>query len=197
MAVAGTAPPRFEIGPSGLFSFLTGITTTLGLAPFFCGWSLGEAMKMPDRLTRLVEPVVTGLGFELVGVEFDTHQRVLRVYIDCERGIVVDDCSKVSHQLSGLLDVEDPIPSNYHLEVSSPGMDRPLFVPEHFERFKGALARIQLARPISGRRRFKARLLGVEGDNVLLADGEERFEIPFDAIDRARLVPEFELSKKP
>jgi ribosome maturation factor RimP len=158
---------------------------------------LGEAMKMPDRLTRLVEPVVAGLGFELVGVEFDPHQRILRVYIDREGGVVVDDCSKVSHQLSGLLDVEDPIPGNYHLEISSPGMDRPLFTPAHFERFKGALARIQLARPVDGRRRFKARLLGVEGDKVLLLDGESPFEIPFDSIDRARIVPEFEISKKP
>jgi len=152
-------------------------------------------MRMPDRLTRLVEPVVAGLGFELVGVEFDTHQRILRVYIDCERGVVVDDCSKVSHQLSGLLDVEDPIPGNYHLEVSSPGMDRPLFTLAHFERFKGSEARVQLNRPIDGRRRFKARLLGVEGEKVLLLDGENQFEIPFDSIDRARIVPSFENSK--
>jgi ribosome maturation factor RimP len=166
-----------------------------GLRALFLWLELGEAMKMPDRLTRLVEPVVADLGFELVGVEFDTHQRILRVYIDCERGVVVDDCSKVSHQLSGLLDVEDPIPGNYHLEISSPGMDRPLFTPEHFERFQGALARIQLTRPIDGRRRFKGRLLGMAGDKVLLADGDERFELPFDSIDRARLVPEFENSK--
>lgn len=168
---------------------------TLGLAPFFCFWILGVAMKMPDKLTRLVEPVVVGLGFELVGVEFDSHQRVLRVYIDCERGILVEDCSKVSHQLSGLLDVEDPIPGNYHLEVSSPGMDRPLFTPEHFERFKGSLARVQLIRPIDGRRRFKAHLAGVEGDKVLLQDGETRFEVPFESIDKARIVPEFHFNK--
>lgn len=164
----------------------------LGLEPFFCGRDFGEAMKMPDRLTGLVEPVVVGLGFELVGVEFDAHQRVLRVYIDCEGGVQVDDCSRVSHQLSGLLDVEDPIPGNYHLEISSPGLDRPLFKLEHFERFKGALARVQLIRPIDGRRRFKARLLGVEGNKVLLQEEESRFEIPFESIDRARVVPEFE-----
>ena len=149
-------------------------------------------MKMPDRLTRLIEPVVVGLGFELVGVEFDSHQHILRIYIDCEGGILVDDCSKVSHQLSGLLDVEDPIPGNYHLEVSSPGMDRPLFTLEHFERFEGSLARIQLLRPMDGRRRFKARLQGVQGDKVRILDGETLFEIPFEAIDRARIVPDFE-----
>ena len=149
-------------------------------------------MKMPDRLTRLVEPVVVGLGYELVGVEFDSHQRTLRVYIDCEKGVQLDDCSKVSHQLSGLLDVEDPIPGNYNLEVSSPGMDRPLFTPVHFERFKGALARVQLFSPIDGRRRFKARLLGVEGDKVRLLDGEAQIDIPFESIERARIVPEFD-----
>ncbi len=149
-------------------------------------------MKMPDRLTRLVEPVVVGMDYELVGVEFDSHQRTLRVYIDCERGIQVDDCSKVSHQLSGLLDVEDPIPGNYNLEVSSPGLDRPLFTLANFERFKGALVRIQLIGPIDGRRRFKARLQGVEGNRVLLQDGDSQFDIPFESIDRARIVPEFD-----
>lgn len=148
-------------------------------------------MKMPDMLTRLVEPVVVGMGFELVGVEFDTHQRILRVYIDSEKGIVVDDCSKVSHQLSGVLDVEDPIPGNYRLEISSPGLDRPLFSPEHFERFKGALARIQLSRPLDGRRRFKARLAGCEGGRVQLMDGDVQIDIPYESIEKARIVPEF------
>ena len=149
-------------------------------------------MKMPDRLTRLVEPVVVGMGYELVGVEFDAHQRTLRVYLDSETGVQVGDCSAVSHQLSGLLDVEDPIPGNYHLEVSSPGLDRPLFTPGHFDRFKGSLVRIQLVRPLDGRRRFKARLLGLEGDKVKLLDGETQFDVPFESIDRARLVPEFD-----
>jgi ribosome maturation factor RimP len=147
---------------------------------------------MPERLTRLVEPVVAGLGYELVGVEFDSHQRVLRVYIDNEVGIVIDDCSRVSHQLSGVLDVEDPIPGNYQLEISSPGMDRPLFTPAHFQRFRGSLVRLQLLRPIGGRRRFKARLMGMEGDNVLLEEDDTAFAIPYESIDKARIVPEFE-----
>ncbi len=164
----------------------------MGFVPIFCGWNLGDAMRMPERLTRLVEPVVAGLGYELVGVEFDSRQRILRVYIDNEAGIVIDDCSKVSHQLSGVLDVEDPIPGNYQLEVSSPGMDRPLFTPAHFQRFQGALVRLQLLRPIEGRRRFKARLKGLEGENVLLQEEGVEFAIPFESIDKARIVPEFE-----
>jgi len=150
-------------------------------------------MKMPERLTRLVEPVVTGLGYELVGVEFDSHQRILRVYIDREAGIGVDDCSRVSHQLSGVLDVEDPIPGNYQLEISSPGMDRPLFTREHFERFVGALVRIQVLRPVEGRRRFKGRLLAMEaGSTVHIEEDGSRYAIPFESIEKARIVPEFE-----
>jgi ribosome maturation factor RimP len=151
-------------------------------------------MRMPERLRLLIEPVVTGLGYELVSLEFDSGQRVLRVYIDNEPGILVDDCSRVSHQLSGVLDVEDPIPGNYHLEVSSPGLDRPLSKPEHFERFQGCLVRLQLSRAVEGRsRRFKARIAGVTGSTeVTLQDGEDLFTIPFDLIEKARLVPEFE-----
>lgn len=164
----------------------------MGLEPIFCGWNSGEAMKAPDKLTRLIEPVVIGMGYELVGVEFDSRQRILRVYIDSEAGILIDDCSQVSHQLSGMLDVEDPIPGEYQLEVSSPGMDRPLFTLAQFERFKGSLARVQLHRPLEGRRKFKALIVGVEGDTLQLQEGEAVFAIPFDSIDKARLVPEFE-----
>jgi ribosome maturation factor RimP len=132
------------------------------------------------------------MGYELVGVEFDGHQRVLRVYIDRPEGINVDDCSAVSYQLSGLLDVEDPIPGRYQLEVSSPGMDRPLFKLEHFDRFRGEMARIQLSRPLEGRRRYKARLQGVDGQDVLLLDEETPLRIPYDLIEKARLSPEFD-----
>ncbi|HYE35570.1 ribosome maturation factor RimP [Methylocaldum sp.] len=148
-------------------------------------------MRPQERLAGLIEPVVGGLGYELVGIEFDAHQRVLRVYIDNETGITLDDCSKVSYQLSGVLDVEDPIPGRYQLEISSPGLDRPLSKLEHFARFKGSLARLQLVRPIDGRRKFKARLAGVEGDCVLIQEGDETLRIPFESIEKARLAPEF------
>ena len=148
-------------------------------------------MRAQERLVSLIDPVVAGLGYELVGVEFDGHQRILRVFIDSESGITLDDCSKVSYQLSGALDVEDPIPGHYQLEISSPGLDRPLFALAHFERFKGEMARLQLARLVEGRRKLKARLLGVEGDIVLVQEGEETLRIPYEAIDKARLAPEF------
>jgi ribosome maturation factor RimP len=149
-------------------------------------------MRAQERLIQLMEPTVSGLGYELVGVEFDGRLRVLRVYIDSPAGITVDDCSRVSYQVSGLLDVEDPIPGRYQLEISSPGMDRPLFALEHYERFKGSMVRLQLGRLIEGRRRFRARLLGVEGDTVVLQEGEETFRVPYDSIEKARLSPEFD-----
>ena len=153
-------------------------------------------MRAGEHLVDLIGPVVNGLGFELVGVEFDGRQRVLRVYIDSPDGITLDDCSRVSHQLSGLLDVEDPIPGRYQLEVSSPGLDRPLSSLAHFERFKGETVRVQLERPIEGRRTFKARLLGVEDDCVILSEGGTTLRIPYEAIEKARLVPVFDNSSK-
>jgi ribosome maturation factor RimP len=165
----------------------------MGLAPIFC-WSRLQkiAMRAPERLTHLIEPVVAGLGYELVGVEFDARQRILRVYIDREEGITLDDCARVSYQLSGALDVDDPIPGRYQLEISSPGLDRPLFELAHYERFKGEWARVQLHRLLEGRRKFKARLLGVEGEDVLLQEGETILRIPFESIDKARLAPDFD-----
>jgi ribosome maturation factor RimP len=148
--------------------------------------------KESDRLTQLIEPIVAQLGYELVGIEFDGRSRVLRVYIDSVEGIVVDDCSRVSYQVSGMLDVEDPIPGQYQLEVSSPGLDRPLFTLSHFERFIGAIASIRLRMPVENRRRVKGRLVGVEGDDILVEEDTGTLRLPFGAIDRARLVPEFQ-----
>jgi len=149
-------------------------------------------MRAHDGLLRLLEPVVNGMGYELVGVEFDGHQRVLRVYIDHPAGITIEDCSTVSYQIGGVLDVEDPIPGRYQLEVSSPGMDRPLFALEHFVRFKGEMIRLQLSRPLDGRRRYKARLEGVEGQDVLLLEEDQLVRVPFDLIEKARLSPVFD-----
>jgi ribosome maturation factor RimP len=148
-------------------------------------------MRAQARLIELLEPTVEGLGYELVGVEFDGSQRVLRVYIDSEAGITLDDCTKVSYQVSGVLDVEDPISGRYQLEISSPGLDRPLYTLAHYERFKGEMARLQLIRLVEGRRKIKARLAGVDGDDVLLQDGETTLRIPFESIEKARLAPEF------
>ena len=96
------------------------------------------------------------------------------------------------YQLSGVMDVEDPIPGRYQLEISSPGMDRPLFTLAHFERFKGEMVRLQLSRPLDGRRRYKARIQDVEGQEVLLLDEGSVLRIPYEMIEKARLSPEFD-----
>jgi ribosome maturation factor RimP len=150
--------------------------------------------QVPGDLNDLIEPIVVGLGYECVGIEYIAHPKhaVLRVYIDSEDGVVLADCSKVSHQLSGALDVENPIRGNYQLEVSSPGVDRPLMKPEHFDRFKGHAIRIELMQPLDGRRKFKSVLLGLSGRDVLLQEEEQIVKIPFEKIKTARLVPDFD-----
>jgi ribosome maturation factor RimP len=165
----------------------------MGHWPIFCGREIFriEAMRqVPERLKNLVEPVVKGLGYEAVGLEFDARIHTLRVYIDRPEGITLEDCEAVSHQLSGLLDVENPIPGKYNLEVSSPGLDRPLFTPEQFQRFIGQGVRLQTRLPLDGRRNFSGRILAADGGTVRLDVEGAEFEIPFGGIDVARLVPE-------
>ena len=145
------------------------------------------------QLHELIEPAVTALGYQLWGIEYLSQGKhsVLRVYIDAEQGITVDDCAKVSHQVSGVLDVEDPISGQFNLEVSSPGMDRPLFTLEQFAAYAGQQADIKLRIAFDGRRRFKGRLNGIEGDDVLLVVDEEEYMLPIDTIDKAQVIPQF------
>ncbi len=148
--------------------------------------------NLPDRLRSLIGPVVSAMGYELVGIEYHGRGQsgLLRVYIDHERGITLDDCSAVSHQVSGLLDVEDPIVEHYDLEISSPGLDRPLFGRADFERFTGRQAKVTLHAKLEGRRRFTGVLGGVDGDALLMEVEGEALRLPLDQIDSARLAPE-------
>jgi ribosome maturation factor RimP len=144
-------------------------------------------------LAELFEPVIESMGYELVGVEYNAagNHGTLRVFIDREEGVNIDDCAAISHQVSGILDVEEPIKQAYDLEVSSPGIDRPLFKLADFERFSGSIAKIKLAVGLEGRKNFKGRLQGVV-DSKLVAievDGE-RFDLPYADIARANLVGE-------
>jgi ribosome maturation factor RimP len=149
-----------------------------------------------SRLAGLIEPVVEGMGFELWGCEYLPRRRqsLLRVYIDRQEGVTLDDCGRVSHQLSGVLDVEDPIGVPYILEVSSPGLDRLLLNADHFRRFAGEQVKIKLKWLVEGRRNIVARLRGVIDDRVLVDEQQTSREavsyaIPLAAIERARLVP--------
>lgn len=151
--------------------------------------------QAPEHLINLIEPVVEGLGYECVGIDYHPHPKhgLLRIYIDSEKGILVDDCSKVSHQLSGVLDVEDPIPGNYQLEISSPGEDRPFFKISQFERFIGSTVLVNLFKPIENRKKIKGSIESVAGDMISLKEGEQVFEVPFSAMSKARLVPDHSL----
>ena len=149
-----------------------------------------------DSLIEMVRGAVESIGYELVGVEYQSQGKggsLLRIYIDHEKGIGVDDCASVSRQVSGVLDVEDPIKENYSLEVSSPGLDRPLFFVRDFERFSGSRVSVRLRVKLQDRRRFEGVLNGVQGDNVLVVVDGEEFALPLDLIDKARLVPDFDL----
>ena len=143
------------------------------------------------RIVELIQPTVEALGVELWGVEYLIQGKysVLRVYIDRpDEGVTIDDCERVSRQISGIFDVEDPIPGEYTLEVSSPGMDRPLFHLEQFARFAGEPASVRLRTPVEGRRKFKGVIQSVSDDSVtLLVDGKE-YQLPAVAIDKANLV---------
>ncbi|MDX1458431.1 MAG: ribosome maturation factor RimP [Marinobacter sp.] len=147
-----------------------------------------------NKLEAMLQPVVEGLGYEFWGLEFRSqgHQSMLRIFIDAEAGISVDDCEKVSRQVSGVLDVEDPIQSEYTLEVSSPGMDRPLFRLEQFEAFVGHKVQIRLRMAFEGRRKFQGLLKGIEGQDVVVIVDDHEYLLPFDSIERAHIVPVFE-----
>ncbi|PCI18333.1 MAG: ribosome maturation factor RimP [Piscirickettsiaceae bacterium] len=145
----------------------------------------------PIKLLELIQPAVEGLGYEFVGAEFvgQGKESVLRVYIDSENGILVGDCSKVSHQISGVLDVEDPISGQYTLEVSSPGLERPLFSLEHFKRFKGSVVKLELRQAtLEGQRKFTGDILEVNKGIICLHVDEEEVEIPFSLIKKARII---------
>lgn len=146
-----------------------------------------------QQLHDLIAPAVTALGYEMWGLEYLTHggETVLRVFIDSENGINVDDCAAVSHQASAVLDVEDPISGEYNLEVSSPGMDRPLFTLDQFQRYSGEQVKIRLRAPFEGRRNFSGRLVGVEADEVVVAVDEHEYLLPIELIDKANVVPRF------
>lgn len=160
-----------------------------------CLWAKGRSKRMAqavdkERLLELLEPAVAAMGFELADLDAHFGRRgLLRLYIDREGGVTVDDCQRVSEQIGAVLDVEDPLPGSYVLEVSSPGFDRRLRTLAHFERFSGENAKVELRDAVDGRRRFTGKLVGVEGSEVLLEVDGELTRLPFGDIVVARLAP--------
>ena len=152
------------------------------------------AQGVNSNLQERLEPAVAGLGYELLCVELQSTgtDAVLRVYIDSPNGIGVQDCVSVSREISALLDVDDPIDSAYRLEVSSPGLDRPLVKPQHFNEYLGRDAKLRLRIPHEGRRNFRGKLLACDENAVTVEVDGERFDLPFIDIERARLVAVFD-----
>ena len=148
--------------------------------------------RQETQLHALIEPALAVLDYELVGVEFVSGRRrsLLRVYIDSTHGVSLEDCERASHQISGVLDVADPIAGKYALEVSSPGLNRPLFTSEHFERFAGSRVRVRLSAPHHGRRNFTGELKGVRQGTVLVQEEGIERSFPIEQIAKARLVPD-------
>lgn len=147
-----------------------------------------------SRLTKLLQPLVEELGYEFVGMEHSSNPKnaVLRIYIDRENGIDLDDCGAVSREVAALLDVEDPIAGHYNLEISSPGLDRPLFTPGHFDQFKGEQVKVTLFAPEEGRRKFMGRIVAVRDEVIQLDLGDAEIALNFTNIAKARLVPDFD-----
>jgi ribosome maturation factor RimP len=164
-----------------------------------------------EKLIGLTEPLLLQLGYELVDLEYvpGRAHALLRIFIDraggtdpapgvdfapgVDRsgGVGLDDCERVSREVSALLDVEDPVPTGYTLEVSSPGFDRVLRTPAHFQRFVGERVRVELLAPRDGRRRYTGRLQALNGEGIeLIVDGA-MVSVPFSQIGRARLAPQW------
>lgn len=145
-----------------------------------------------NDIQTLLEPVVTSLGYELWGCEYLAQGRhsLLRIYIDKEDGIGIGDCELVSKQVAAVLDVEDPISGQYSLEISSPGIPRPLFFKQHYEQYVGSDVQIKLYKPINGSRKLSGKIASVNEDTVVLTLNDAPIEVPLSHIVKANLTGE-------
>jgi ribosome maturation factor RimP len=147
-----------------------------------------------EELNALLAPLISDLGLELVGIEFSPGHggSLLRVYVDAPgRPVTIEDCERASREISALLDVNDPVAGRYTLEVSSPGLDRPLFTPEHFTRFIGAAVKINVNLPLDGRRRFHGTIKEIAGDRIVIEQDGAAIAIAHANIAKARLAPDY------
>ncbi|KFZ31529.1 ribosome maturation protein RimP [Pseudidiomarina salinarum] len=149
--------------------------------------------RVEERLAEMLQPAVEALGFSLWGVEFVRAGKhsTLRIYIDHEDGVGVDDCAQVSYQASSILDVEDPINAEYYLEVSSPGMERPFFKAAQFADYIGEVAAVELTMAQQGKRKFKGTIAAVDGDQIEFNIDGETLKVANSSIKKAHLVPQF------
>lgn len=153
--------------------------------------------KIDPALFGRFKTVVESMGYELVGCEMQSHgsQLLFRIYLDSPSGITADDCSRVSRQIGAMMDVENLIQSRYVLEVSSPGIDRPLFELAHYRRFIGSRVKVKLSIPVGQRRQYTGLLKGVEGEvvHLLVENSEQELALPFSNIEKGNLIGEVHL----
>ena len=143
-----------------------------------------------EELIGLLEPTVNALGYDLIDLDLNSGGGgLVRLFIDKEPGITLTDCERVSRQIGDLLDVEDPLPSRYVLEVSSPGLDRRLRTPEHFASAIGAEIRVELKRAIDGRRKYRGHLIAADATQIEVEVDGTKWQLPLAEVSLARLVP--------
>ncbi len=147
-----------------------------------------------SQLAQIIAPAVEAMGFEFVGCELHRHhyRSLLRIFIDGPSGVTLDDCAKVSRQVSATLDVEDPVQGRYLLEVSSPGLERPLFTAEHYRRFLGRCVSVRLRVPEEGRRQYRGIVEAVEGERITLKVDNLTRVISLSEIEKANLIADFD-----
>jgi ribosome maturation factor RimP len=152
-----------------------------------------KSENLLQEIRQVVEPILQSQGLELVDLEYHREGRgwVLRIYIDREGGITLDDCAEVSGEVGAVLEVKDLIPNPFVLEVSSPGLTRPLKKPEDFIKYRNRPVKIKLYEPLEGRKNFKGTLLGLEGEKVRLEVENQVYELPLQGIAKANLEIEF------
>jgi ribosome maturation factor RimP len=154
----------------------------------------GDNVLSVQKLNELLQPLVEDLGFEFIGLEYNPNPKhsVLRIYIDHENGVGIQDCETVSRETAALLDVKDPIRSHYNLEVSSPGLDRPLFTPAHYSEFTGYEVQINMYAPQDGRRKFTGPILSAGESSVNIEQDGSEVTLEYDNIAKAKLIPDYE-----
>ena len=146
--------------------------------------------RSETTITKLIEPTVVALGLQLWGIKHNQRGKysLLRVYIESEEGVTIDDCEKVSRQINTILDVEEPIMGEYDLEVSSPGLDRPLFSSEQFEQFTGSDVKVRLRCLVDGKRKLNGSIENVSGDEIVLRVDDEDLRLQHTDIEKANVV---------
>jgi ribosome maturation factor RimP len=191
----GQRPHRlvFDVTPRLVRGVVVSETLEVGAYALFLFVWRDVVTKLEQDLIAMFEPTIEDMGFELLGLELAQAGRnsTLRVYIDHENGVNVDNCADVSRQISAILDVEDPITNEYNLEVSSPGIDRPLFKPEHFVKATGEEVRLRTKLPQDGRRNFKGDLTQVNGDMITLNIDGADFMIMLSNVEKANIIAKF------